>query len=156
MRNAGLEEARAGIKIAGRNINNLRYADDTTLMAESGELKSLLMKVKEESEKVGLKLSIQKTKIMASDPAHFMADRWGNSGNSGRLYFLGSKITADGDCSHEIKRRLLLGRKVMTNLDSIFKSRDITLTTKVHLVKAMVFPVVMYGCESWTVRKAKR
>ena len=125
-------------------------------MAESGELKSLLMKVKEESEKVGLKLSIQKTKIMASDPAHFMADRWGNSGNSGRLYFLGSKITADGDCSHEMKRCLLLERKVMTNLDSIFKSRDIALSTKVHLVKAMVFPVVMYGCESWTIKKAER
>ena len=126
-------------------------------MAENEEeLKGLWMKVKEESEKVGLKLSIQKTKIMASDPAHFMADRWGNSGNSGRLYFLGSKITADGDCSQEIKRCLLLGRKVITNLDSILKSRDIALSTKVHLVKAMVFPVVMYGCESWTIKKAER
>ena len=124
-------------------------------MAESEEeLKSLLMKVKEESEKVGLKLNIQKTKIMASSH-HFMANRWGNSGNSVRLYFFGAKITADGDCSHEIKRRLLLGRKVMTNLDSILKSRDITLPTKVHLVKAVVFPVVMYGCESWTVKKAE-
>ena len=149
MRNTGLEEAQAGIKIARRNINNLRYADDTTLMAESEEeLKSLLIKVKEESEKVGLKLNIQKTKIMASDPI----TSWeidGNSGNSVRLYFLGgSKITADGDSSHEIKRRFLLGRKVMNNLDSILKSRDITLPTKVHLVKAMVFPVVMYGFES--------
>ena len=125
-------------------------------MAESEEeLKSLLMKVKEESEKVGLKLNIQKTKIMASGPNHFTANRWGNSRNSFRLYFLGSKITADGDCSHEIKRHLLLGRKVMTSLDSIFKSRDITLPTKVHLVKAMVFPVVMYGCEGWTVKKAE-
>ena len=147
MRNTGLEEAQAGIQIAGRNISNLRYADDTTLMAESEEeLKSLLMKVKEESEKVGLKLNIQKMNIMAN--------RWGNSGNSGRLYFGGSKITADCDCSHEIKRCLLLGRKVMTNLDSILKSRDITLSTKVCLVKAMVFPVVMYGCESCTVKKA--
>uniref|UniRef100_A0A8C0AH60 RNA-directed DNA polymerase n=1 Tax=Bos mutus grunniens TaxID=30521 RepID=A0A8C0AH60_BOSMU len=153
MRIAKLEEAQAGIKIAGRNINNLRYADDTTLMAESEEeLKSLLMKVKE-SEKVGLKLNIQKTKIMASGPII----SWGNSGNSVRLFiFGGSKITADGDCSHEIKRRLLLGRKVMTNLDSILQSRGITLPTKVHLVKAMVFPVVMYGCESWTVKKAER
>ena len=135
MRNAGLEEAQAGIKIAGRNINNLRYADDTTLMAESEEeVKSLLMKVKVESEKVGLKLNIQKTKIMA--PHHFRGNRWGNSGNSVRLYFLGSKITADGDCGHEMKRRLLLGRKVMTNLDNILKSRDITLPTKVRLVKA--------------------
>ena len=141
MRNSGLNETQAGIKIAQRNINNLRYADDTTLMAENEELKILLMKVKEESEKVGLKLSIQKTKIMASGP---MANRWGNSGNSVRLYLGGSKITADGDCSHEIKRRLLLGRKVMTNLDSILKTRNITLPTKVHLVKAMVFPVVMY------------
>ena len=140
MRNAGLEETQAGIKISGRNINNLRYADDTTLISESEEeLKSLLMKVKEESEKVGLKLSIQKTKIMASDPAHFMADRWGNSGNSGRLYFLGSKITADGDCSRELKRSLLLGRKVMTNLDSILKRSDITFPTKVHLVKIWFF-----------------
>ena len=154
MRNAGLDEAQAGNKIAQRNINNLRYADDTSLMAESEEeLKSLLMKVKEESEKVGLKLSIQKTKIMASGP---MANRWGNSGNSVRLYLGGSKITADGDCSHEIKRCLLLGRKVMTSLDSIVKSRDITLPTNVHLVKAMVFPVVMYRCESLTIKKAKR
>ena len=153
MRNAGLEEAQAGIKIAGRNINNLRYADDTTLMAESEEeLKSLLVNMKKESEKVGLKLSIQKTKIMASGPItswqidlETVAD----------FIFLGSKITADGDCSHEIKRRLLLGRKIMTNLDSILKSRDITLTTKVRLVKAMVFPMVMYGCESWTVKKAE-
>ena len=156
MRNAGLEETQAGIKIAGRNINNLRYADDTTLMAESEEeLKSLLMKVKEESEKVGLKLNIQKTKIMASGPI----TSWEIDGETvetvSDFIFLGSKITADGDCSHEIKRRLLLGRKVMTNLDSIFKSRDITLPTKVHLVKAMVFPVVMYGCESWTVKKAE-
>ena len=155
MRNAGLDEAQTGIKIARRNINNLRYADDTTPMAESEELKSLLMKVKEESEKVGLKLNIQKTKIMASGPHHFMANRWGNSGNSDRLYFLGSKITADGDCSHEIKRHLFFGRKVVTNLDSILKSRDITLPTKVHLIKAMVFPVVMYGYDSWTVKKAE-
>ena len=156
MRNAGLEEAQAGIKIARRNINNLRYADDTTLMAESEEeLKSLLMKVKEESEKVGLKLNIQKTKIMASGPI----TSWEIDGETvetvSDFIFGGSKITADGDCSHEIKRRLLLGRKVMTNLDSIFKSRDITLPTKVRLVKAMVFPVVMYGCESWTVKKAE-
>ena len=148
MRNAGLEEAQVGIKTAGRNINNLRYAEDTTLMAESEEeLKSLLMKVKEESEKVGLKLSIQKTKIMASGPI----TSWQIDGEAMETvtdYFLGSKITADGDCSHEIKRRLLLGRKAMTNLDSILKSRDITLPTKVHLVKAMVFPVVMCGCES--------
>ena len=149
MRNAGLEEAQAGIKIAGRNINNLRYADDTTLMAESKELKSLLMKVKEESEEVDLKLNIQKTKIWSH---HFMENRWGNSE---RLYFWGSKITADGDCSHEIKRHLLFGRKAMANLDSILKSRDTTLPTKVHLVKAMVFPVVMYGCESWTIKKAE-
>ena len=143
MRHAGLDEAQAGIKIAGRNINNLRYADDTTLMAESEEeLTHLLLKVKEESEKVGLKLNIQKTKIWSH---HFMENRWGNSGNSVRLCFGGSKITADGDCGHEIKRRLLLGRKVMTNLDSICKSRDVTLPTKVRLVKAMVFPVVMYG-----------
>ena len=156
MRNAGLDEAQAGIKIAGRNIINLRYADDTTLMAESEEeLKSLSMKVKEESEKVGLKLNIQKTKIMASGPI----TSWQMDGEIvetvADFIFLGSKITADGDCSHEIKRRLLLGRKVMTNLDSIFKSRDITLPTKVCLVKAMVFPVVMYGCESWTVKKAE-
>ena len=154
MRNAGLEEAQAGIKIAGRNINNLRYADDTTLMAESEEeLKSLLIKVKEESEKVGLKLNIQKTKIMASGPiTSWEIDRE----TVADFIFLGSKITADGDCSHEIKRCLLLGRKVMTNLDSILKSRNITLSTKVCLVKAMVFPVVMYGCESWTIRKAER
>ena len=153
MRNAGLEEAQAGIKIAGRNINNLRYADDTTLMAESEEkLKSLLMKVKEESEKVGLKLSIQKMKIMASGPI----TSWEIDGETVSDFILGgSKITADGDCSHEIKRRLLLGRKVMTKLDSILKSGDITLPTKVRLVKAMVFPVVMYGCESWTVKKAE-
>ena len=149
MRNAGLEEVQAGIKIAGRNINNLRYADDTTLMAESEELKSLLTKVKEKSEKVGLKLNIQKTKIMASGPI----TSWQIHGQTveivADLIFGGSKITADGDCSHEIKRHLLLGGKVMTNLDSILKSRDIiTLPTKVHLVKAMVFPVVMYGCES--------
>ena len=150
MWNAGLAEAQAGIKIAGRNINNLRYADDTTLMAESREeLKSLLMKVKEESEKAGLKLNIQKTKIMASGSI----TSWQIDGETMEtvtdFIFLGSKITADGDCSHEIKRRLLLGRKVMTNLDSILKSRDITLLTKVCLVKAMVFPVVMCGCESW-------
>ena len=148
MRNAGLEEAQAGIMIAGRNINNLRYAYETTLMAESEEeLKSLLMKVKEESEKVGLKLNIHKTKIMASGPI----TSWEIDGETvSDFIFWGSRITADGDCSHEIKRHLLLGRKVMTNLDSIFKSRDITLPTKVRLVKAMVFPVVMYGCESWT------
>ena len=155
MRNAGLEAAQAGIKIARRNINNLRYADDTTLMAESEEeLKSLLIQVKEESEKVGLKLNIQKTKIIASDPI----TSWQIDGETvetvSDFIFGGSKITADGDCSHEIKRRLFLGRKVMTNLDSIFKSRDITLPTKVRLVKAMVFQVVMYGCESWTVKKA--
>ena len=156
MRNAGLEETQAGIKITGRNINNLRYADHTTLMAESEEeLKSLLMKVKEESEKVGLKLSIQKTKIMASGPI----TSWQIDGETvetmADFILEGSKITADGDCSHEIKRCLLLGRKVMTNLDSIFKSRDIPLPTKVHLVKAMVFPVVTHGCESWTVKKAE-
>ena len=154
MRNAGLEETQAGIKIAGRNINNLRYADDTALMAESEEeLKSFLMKVKQESQKVCLKLNIQKTKIMASGPI----TSWETDGETvSDFIFGGSKITADGDCSHEIKRCLLLERKVMTNLDSIFKSRDITLPTKVHLVKAMVFPVVMYGCESWTVKKAER
>ena len=156
MRNAGLEEAQAGIKIAGRNTNNLRYADDTTLMAEGEEeLKSLLMKVKVENEKVGLKLNIQKTKIMASGPITL----WELDGEIVEIVsdfiFWGSKITADGDCSHEIKRHLPLGRKVMTNLDSIFKSRDITLPTKVLLVKAMVFPVVMHGCESWTVKKAE-
>uniref|UniRef100_A0AC11CUP7 Uncharacterized protein n=1 Tax=Ovis aries TaxID=9940 RepID=A0AC11CUP7_SHEEP len=154
MRNAGLEETQAGIKIARRNINNLRYADDTTFMAESEEeLKGLLMKVKEESEKVGLKLNIQKMKIMASSPI----TSWEIDGETVSDFILGgSKITADDDCSHEIKRRLLLRRKVMTNLDSIFKSRDITLPTKVCLVKAMIFPVVMYGCESWTVKKAER
>ena len=154
MRNAGLKEAQTGIKIAGRNANDFRYADDITLMAESEEeLKILLMKVKEESEKVGLKLSIQKTKIMASGPI----TAWEIDGETVETVsiFLGSQVTADGDCSHEIKRRLLLGRKVMTNLDSILKSRDITLPTKVCLVKAMVFPVVMYGCESWTVKKAE-
>ena len=152
MRNTGLEETQAGIQIAGRNINNLKYADDTTLMAESEEeLKSLLMKVKEESEKVGFKLNIQKTKIMAFDTT----TSWEIDGETvPDFIFGGSKIAADGDCSHEIKRRLLLGRKVMTNLDSIFKSRDITLPNKVHLVKAMDFPVVTYGCESWTVKKA--
>ena len=152
MRNAGLEEAKAGIKIARRNINNLRYADDTTLMAESEEeLKSLLMKVKEESEKVGLKLNIQETKITASGPITLWEIDEDTVETVSDFIFLGSEITADGDCSHEIKRRLLLGRKVMTNLDSIFKSRDITLPTKARLVKAMVLPVVMYGCESWTV-----
>ena len=153
VRNAGLEEAQAGIKIAGRNINHLRYADDTTLMSESEEeLKGVLMKVKEESEKVRLKLNIQKTKIMASGPiTSWEIDRETVSD----FIFWGSKITADGDCNHEIKRVLLLGRKVMTNLDSILKSRDITLSTKVCLVKAMVFPVVKYGCESWTIKKAK-
>ena len=162
MQNAGLDEAQAGIKISGRNNNNLRYTDDTTFMAESEEeLKSLLMKVKEESEKVGLKLKIQKIKIMASSPI----TSWQIDGETvapnlgakitGLQNFLGSKITADGDCSHEIKRHLLLGRKVMTNLDSILKSRDITLPTKVCLIKVMVFPVVMYGCESWTLKKAE-
>ena len=151
-----LNEAQAGIKIAGRNINNLRYVDDTTLMAESEEeLKSLLMKVKEESEKFGLKLNIQKTKIIASGPF----TSWQIDGETMEtvtdFIFGGSKITADGDCSHEIKRCLLLGRKVMTNLDSILKSRDITLSTKVHLVKAMVFPLVMYGCEGWSIKKAE-
>ena len=155
MGNAGWDEAQAGIKTAGRNINNLRYADDTTPMAESEELRSLLMKVKEQSEKNGLKLNIQKTKIMASGPI----TSWQIDGEKmetvSDFIFGGSKITADGDCSHEIKRCLLLGRKVMTNLDSIFKSRDITLPAKFHLVKALVFPVVMYGCESWTIKKAK-
>ena len=155
MRKGGLDEAQAGVKIAGRNINNLRYADDTTLMAESEkELKSLLMKVKEESEKVGLKLNIQKMKIMASSPI----TSWETDGETvetvADFIFGGSKITADGDCSHEIKRRLLLGRKIMTNLDSIFQSRDITLPTEVRLVKATVFPLVMYGCGSWTIKKA--
>ena len=157
MRNLGLEEAQARIKIAGRNTNNLRYADDTTLMAESEEeLKSLLMKVKEESEKVGLKLNIQKMKIMASGPIISREIDGETVETVLDFIFGGSKITTDGDCSHEIKRRLLLGRKVMTKLDSILKSRDITLPTKVHLVKAMVFPVVMYGCESWTVKKTER
>ena len=156
MRNAGLDEAQAGIKTDRRNINNIRYADDTTLMAESEEkLKSLLMKVKEKSEKVGLKLNIQKTKIMAPGPI----TSWQIDGETvetvADFIFLGFNITEDGDCSHEIKRRLLLGRKVMTNLGSIFKNRDLTLPTKVRLVKAMVFPVVMYGCESWTIRKAE-
>ena len=152
MRNTRLDEAQAEIKIAGRNISNLRYADDTTLMAESEEeLKSLLMKVKEESEKVGLKLNIQKIKIMASGPI----TSWKIDGETvADFIFGGSEITADGDCSHEIKRCLLLGRKVMTNLDSILKSKDITLPTKVRLVKAMVFPVVMYGCESWKIGRA--
>ena len=157
MKNAGLEETQAGIKITGKNIDNLRHADDTTIMAESEEeLKSLLMKVKEESEKVGLKLNIQKMKIMASGPII----SWGIDGETvetvSDFIFWDSKITTDGDCSHDIKRRLLLGRKVMTHLDSIFKSRDIALQTKVHLVKAIVFPVVMYGCESWTVKKTER
>ena len=156
MRNVGLEEAQAGIKIARRNINNLRYADDTTLMAESEEeLKSLLMKVKEESEKVGLNLNIQKTKIMASGPT----TSWQIDGETvetvSNFIFWGSKITADGDCSHEIKRCSLLGRKVMTNIDSILKSRDITFSTKDCLVKAVVFPVVMYGCESWSVKRVE-
>ena len=156
MRNSRLDEVQAGIKIAGRNINNLRYADDTTLMAESEEeLKSLLMKLKEESEEVGLKLNIQKTKIMASIPI----TSWEIDGERvetvADFIFLASKLTADGDCSHEIKRHLLLGRKVMINLDSILKSRDITLSTKVHLAKAMVFTVVMYGCESWTIKKSE-
>ena len=156
MQNAGLDEAQAGIKITRRNINNLSYADDTTLMAESEEeLKSLLMKVKEESEKVGFKLNIQKTKIMTSGPI----TSWEIDGETvetvADFILGGSKITADGDCSHEIERRLLLGRKVMTSLDSILKSRDITLPTKVCLVKAMVFPVVMYSCESWTIKKAE-
>ena len=155
MRNTGLEEAQAGIKIAGRN-NNLRQADDTILMAESEEeLKSLLMKVKEKSENVGLKLNIQKTKIMASGPINL----WQIDGETvetvADFIFLGSKITADGDCSHKIKRHLLLGRKVMTNIDRILKSRDITLPTKIHLVKAMVFPLVVYGCENWTMKKAE-
>ena len=155
MRNAGLEETQARIKIAGRNINNLRYADDTTLMAENVDLKSLLMKVKAESEKVGLKLNIQKTKIMASGPTI----SWQIDGETIEtvrdFIFLGSKITADGDCSHVIKRHLLLGRNIMTSLDRILKSRNITLPTKVHLVKAIVFPVVTCGCESWTIKKAE-
>ena len=161
MRNARLGEAQAGIKITRKNINNLRYADDTTLMAESEEeLKSLMMKVKEESERVGFKLNIQKTKIMASGPFtswEIDGEIDGETVETVSDFILGgSKITADGDCSHEIKRHLLLGRKVMSNLDSILKSRDITLPTKIRLIKAMVFPVVMYGCESWTVKKAER
>ena len=154
MRNTELDEAQAGIKIAGRNINNLRYADDTTLLAESEEeLNSFLMKVKEESQKVGLKFNIQKTEIMASGPI----TSWQIDGETvADFIFLDSKITVDGDCSHEVKRCMLLGRKLMTSLDSILKGRDITLPTKVHLVKAMLFPVVMYGCESWTIKKAER
>ena len=156
MRNAGLDEVQAGIKIAGRNINNLRYADDTTLMAENEEeLKSLLMKVKVESENIGLKLNIQKRKIMASGPITAWQIDEETMKTVRDFMFWSSKITADGDCSHEIKRCLFLGRKVMTNLNSILKSRDITFPTKVHLVKAMVFPVVMYGCESWTIKKAE-
>ena len=152
-RKAGLDESQAGIKIAGRSINNLRYADDATLMAESEELKSLLMTVKEESEKVDLKLNTQKSKIMASSPI----TSWQIDGETvANFIYLGSKIIADGDCSHEIKRHLLLGRKVMTNLDSLLKSRDITLPTKVCLVKAMVFPVAMYGCECWTIKNTER
>ena len=155
MRNSGLEETQAGIKFAGRNINTLRYADNSTLKAESEELKSILMRVKEESEKVGFKHNIQKTKIMASDPI----TSWQKDGETMEtvtdFIFLGSKITADGDCSHEIKRHFLLGRTVTTKLDSILKSKDITLLTKVLLVKAMVFPVAMYGCESWTIKKAE-
>ena len=156
MQNTRLDEAQAGIKIARRNINNLRYVDNTTLMAEGKEeLNSLLMKVKEESKKAGLKLNIQKTKIMASSPITSWQIDQETMETVTDFIFLGSKITADGDCSLEIKRRLLLGRKVMTNLDSIFKSRDITLPTKVRLSKAMIFPVVMYGCESWTMKKAE-
>ena len=155
MRNAGLDEAQAGIKVAGKNINNHRYADSTILMAESEELKSLLMKVKEESEKVGLKLNIQKTKIMASGPITSWQIHGETVETVSDFNCLGSQITADGDCSHEIKTCLVLGRKVMTNLDSILKSRNITLPTKVHLVKTMVSPVVMYGCESWTIKKAE-
>ena len=156
MRNGGLDAAQAGIKIARRNTNNLRYADDTTLMAESKEeLKSLLMKVKEESEKVGLKLNMQKTKIMVSGPITSWQIDEETVETVSYFIFGGSNITADGDCSHEIKRHLLLGRKVMTNLDSILKSKSITLSTKVHLVKAMLFPVVMHGCDSWTIKKAE-
>ena len=155
MRNTGLDEAQAGIKIARRNTNNLKYAVDTTLMAESEELKSLLMKVKEESENIGLKLNIQKTKIMACGPITSWQIDEETVETVADFIFLGSKITAEGDFSLEIKRRLLLGRKVMTNLDSILKRRDINLSTKVHLVKAMVFPAVMYGCESWTMKKAE-
>ena len=155
MRNAGVEKAQAGVKISGRNINNLGYADNTTLMSESEERKTLLMKVKEESENVGLKLNIQKTKIMASGPITSWEIHGSTVETVSDFIFLDSKINANGDCSHEIKRCLLLGRKVMINLGSILKSRDITLSTKVHLVKTMVFPVVMYGCESWTVKKAE-
>ena len=156
MRNAWLDEAQAGIKIAGRNINNLRYADDTTLMAESEEeLKNLLVEVKEESEKSGLNLNIQKTNIMASGPITSWQVDW-ETMETVRDFIFGSKIIADDDCSHEIKRRLILGRKVITNIDSILKSRDITFPTNVHLVKAIVFPVVMYGCASWTIRKVER
>ena len=155
MRNAGLDEAQAGMKIARRNISNLRYADDTTLMAESEELKSFLMKVKEESEKVGFKLNIQNTKIMASDPiTSWQIDRE-TMETVTDFIFLGSKITVDSDCSHEIKRHLVLGRKAMTNLDSVLESREITLPMKVRLVRAMAFPVVMYGCDSWTIKKAE-
>ena len=156
MRNAGLEEAQVGIKIAGRNINNLRYADDTTLMAEIKELKILLMKMKEESEKVGLKLTIKKTKIMASGPITSCQIDGETMEKVTDFILGGSKITVGGDCSHEIKRCLLLGRKAMTNLDNMLKSRDITLPTKVHLVKVVVFPVVTYGCENWTIKKAER
>ena len=156
MRNAGLEEAQAGIKITGRNINNLRYADDTTLVAESEEgLKSLLMKVKEESEKIGLKLNIQKTKIMAFGLHHFMANRWGTEETVADFILWGSQITADGDCNHEIQRCSLLGRKAITNLDIVLKSKDVTLPTKVHLIRAVVFRVVMHGYESWTIKKAE-
>ena len=156
MRNAGLDEAWAGMKIARRNVNNLRYVDNPTLMADNEELKSLLMKMKEETEKVGLKFNIQKTKIMASGPITSREIDGETVETVADFIFLGSKITADGDCSYDIKRHLLLGRKVKTNLDRIFKSRNVTLSTKVHLVKAMVFPVVMYGCESWTIKKAER
>ena len=155
MRNSGLDEAQAGIKVAGRNINNLRYADDTTLMAESEELKSLLMKVREKSEKVGLMLNIQKTMIMESGPITSRQIDGETVETVADFILGGSKVTADGDCSHEIKRCLLFGKKVMTNLDCILKSRDVTLPTKAHLAKAMVFPVVMYGCESWTIKKAE-
>ena len=155
MRNAGLDEAQAVIKTARRNINNLRYADDMTLMAESKELKSLFMKVKEQSETVGLKVNIEKTKIIASGPITSWQIDWETMETVRDFIFVGLQITADGDCSHESKRPLLLGRKVMTNLDSIFKSRNVTLSTKVHLSKAIVFPVVMYGCERWSIKKAK-
>ena len=155
MTNAGLDEAQAGIKIARRNINNIRYADDTTLMAESKEELKSLLKVKEENEKVGFKLNIQKTKIMAAGPITSWQIDGETTETVADFIFLGSQITENGDCSHEIKRLLLLGRKAMTNLESILQSRDVTLPTKVHLVKAMVFPVVMYGCESWTIKKAE-